>query len=224
MKKVIVTLDINYPKEITELTFPYMQKYADNIDADFVVLKDRKFTNLPITMEKFQLYELSNYYDWVIFLDADTIVNPNAVDFTSVIDYNTILVSEYLWPIGQFKVDEEIFEGKFDIHTPFYFLCFPSILKDVISLPSNPLDFVKYVNTTESMVTAGKDPSWHLDEFILNYNIIRYGLSTVSLKDDISGNKIATNGNYLSVVEKVKFLTENINILKNQINILGQYS
>lgn len=43
MKKVLVTLDIDYPKEITDITFPYMEKYAKNIGAEFLILKERKY-------------------------------------------------------------------------------------------------------------------------------------------------------------------------------------
>ena len=46
MKKVLVTLDINYPKEITDLTFPCMKQYAKNIGAEFIILKEKGFCPL----------------------------------------------------------------------------------------------------------------------------------------------------------------------------------
>ena len=68
MKKLLVTLNINdYDKEITELTFPYMKEYAHNIGADFHIITERKFPNFSITLEKFQLYEISEEYDKIIF-------------------------------------------------------------------------------------------------------------------------------------------------------------
>ena len=81
MKKLLVTLNINdFDKEITELTFPYMKEYAQNIGADFYIIKERKFLNLPVMLEKFQIYDISKDYDWIIYLDADCIINPKAKD------------------------------------------------------------------------------------------------------------------------------------------------
>jgi hypothetical protein len=222
MKKVLVTLDINYSKKITDLTFPYMEQYAKNIDADFIVLKDRKYPNLPITMEKFQLYDVSEHYDWTIFLDADCLINPKARNLTEIVDDDIIIVSEYLWPIKMFKVEDPTFKGIFNIHSCFYFLCFSNKTRNVVKMPNNPLNYCKYINSNYRLEHMGKDVSWHLDEFILNYNIVRFGLSTVSLKDDIRENVIATDGNYRSVEEKIIMLKENINILNN-IKVNGIY-
>ena len=56
MKKLLVTLNINdYDKEITGLTFPYMKEYAQNIGADFHVIKERKFPDFPLMLEEFQM-------------------------------------------------------------------------------------------------------------------------------------------------------------------------
>jgi hypothetical protein len=43
MKKLLITFDINYTKEITDITYPYMKSYADKIGADFKIITERKF-------------------------------------------------------------------------------------------------------------------------------------------------------------------------------------
>ncbi len=58
MKKLIATLNVNYSKEITDITYPYIESYAKKIDADFKVISERKFHNFPVNIEKFELYEL----------------------------------------------------------------------------------------------------------------------------------------------------------------------
>ena len=79
MKKLLVTLNINnYDKDITNLTFPYMRQYAQNIGADFHIINERKFPNFPLMIEEFQMYDYSSEYDWIIFLDADCLINPKA--------------------------------------------------------------------------------------------------------------------------------------------------
>ena len=51
MKKLIVTLNVNYSKEITDITYPYIESYAKKIDADFKVISERKFHNFPVNIE-----------------------------------------------------------------------------------------------------------------------------------------------------------------------------
>ena len=96
MKKALVTLDINYNQEITNLTYPYMRKYAEKIGADFVIMNERKFPHLSCNMEKFQLYEISANYDWTIFIDADALIHPNCPDVTEI--YKKDCVIELLLP------------------------------------------------------------------------------------------------------------------------------
>ena len=56
-----------------------MREYAKNIGADFHIIKEEVFLNYPVMLEKFQIYEISKDYDWIIYLDADCLINPNSV-------------------------------------------------------------------------------------------------------------------------------------------------
>ena len=60
IKKTIYTLALKgYAPELTSVTFPLMRKYAEKIEADFVVIEDRKFPDYYVTYEKFQIYEMA---------------------------------------------------------------------------------------------------------------------------------------------------------------------
>jgi hypothetical protein len=222
MKNLVVTLDIKYPKEITDLTFPYMQEYAKNIDADFKIITERKYPDLPIPMEKFQLYELCEYYDWTIFLDADDLINPKSVNLTKIIEKHTVIVSEYL----NYKVNPQ-YNIDVKIHCPFHFLCFHKMLKNVVKPHKSPKKFLKYINLKKELIENNKDISWHLDELILSKNIVKHKIPTISLKDDIiklyNLNILAFDGNYLNLQQKIDFIQKNIERLKTMSIIQGEY-
>jgi hypothetical protein len=227
MKNLVTTLDINYPKEITDLTFPYMEEYAKNIDADFKIITERKFSELPIPMEKFQLYEICKDYEWTIFLDADCLVNPKTINFTKVVECDIVIVSEYLDILNskdpQFETKNVMGKYDLDIDAPFSFLSFHNSQKNVVKPWGDPLQYKKYINVTEGMKKYNINQEWHLDDFLLATNIVKYGISTVSVKNDFPHTTIAHNGNYLNLREKVNSIKQNIERLKNLSNIQGEY-
>ncbi len=227
MKNLVVTLDINYPKEITDLTFPYMQEYAKNIKADFRVITERKFPDLPIPMEKFQIYKMCQDYEWTIFLDADCLINPNTVNFSNIVENNVVIVSEYLDILNsndpQFETKSVIGKYNLDLHSPFHFLACHKSQKNVVEPWDNPLQYTHYINITKGMKKYNKPQEWHLDEFLLATNIVKYGISTISVKDDLPHTTVAHNGNYLDLPSKIKNIKENIKRLTNMSNIQGEY-
>ena len=148
MRKLLVTLDINdYDKEITELTFPYMREYAKNIDADFHIITERKLKIfIQMRLEFFQLYEFSETYDWIIFLDADCLINPKGVDLTTLIEEDRVLIDKYCSPTHHFH--SKNIESKYDLkyYTPFFFLVFHKNSRDCVKPYQNPYDYYKYIN------------------------------------------------------------------------------
>src|SRR5271170_1397401 len=94
MKKTIYTLCVNnYAPEIQALTFPLMRHYADKIGADLVIITERKYPDMPITFEKFQVaeYAAARGDEWSIFLDADTLIDPEMFDVTNHVPQDTVL-------------------------------------------------------------------------------------------------------------------------------------
>lgn len=90
-RKAVVTINIGTKfKRMGELTIPTMRDYAKKIGAEFVEIND---ANLSINASqfsaywaKFQLYELLNKYDRIIYLDLDVIVRPHCPDLFSIVD------------------------------------------------------------------------------------------------------------------------------------------
>lgn len=94
MKKTIFTLAVDdYAPEITALTFPLMQRYADKIGAEFFVIRERKFPDhYPAVFEKLQIHALGRDMgnDWNIFFDADALIHPDMFDLTAHLSKDTV--------------------------------------------------------------------------------------------------------------------------------------
>jgi hypothetical protein len=93
VKKTLYTLNVNgYAPEITALTFPLLKHYAAKIGAEFHVITERKYPEMPITFEKFQVSELAQERgdEWSIFFDADTLIDPEQFDITNHLPKDTV--------------------------------------------------------------------------------------------------------------------------------------
>ena len=197
MKKLLVTLNINdYDKDITEITFPYMREYAKNIDADFYIITERKFSNFSITLEKFQIYEISEKYDRIIFLDADCIINPKTKDLTTLIDRDRILVSSFNPPDHHFYHKNINGEHTLKYYVPFHFLVFSKETRNCVKPYSDIANYYDYINLNSSHpemkkymslrthISDEKNKEILLDEFFLSLNIHKHCIKCASLKED----------------------------------------
>lgn len=91
MRKVVWTLNVdNYAPEITALTYPLLEHYAQKIGAEFRIISKRKFPDWPVTYEKLQIHELGKEYDWNIYIDSDALVHPEMFDPTNHMTKDTV--------------------------------------------------------------------------------------------------------------------------------------
>ena len=227
MKKLLVTLNIdNYDKEITELTFPYMKEYAKNIGADFHIIKERKFLNLPVMLEKFQIYDISKDYDWIIYLDADCIINPKEKDITSLVEKDRVLISDYISPDHHFH--SKNIEGKYNLqyYAPFFFLVFHNKNRDCVKPYKNAKQYRNYINLnsshpemiqymkTKSDIIGGDIKISMLDEFFLTLNLHRYNIKTAAYKKDFPELSIIAHTSDARDI-KIKHLKNTIKQIKS---------
>ena len=190
MKKTIFTLSVdNYAPEITELTFPLINQYADKIGADFAIITDRKFPDLPPVYEKIQLYELSRENDWTIFLDADTLVHPDFPDITPLLHKDTVCFHGKDFAPVRWRYNNYFLRDGRNIGACNWF----AIASDWCSDLWHPLEvpFDEAVQnifpTLEERNTVVKRT--HLiDDYLLSYNIARYGLKHKLIIDLLAQN------------------------------------
>ena len=201
MRHIVCTLDIGYPKVVTDITLPAMKAYSENIGAEFRILSDRKFSELPLTQEKFQLYELEA--DHITFLDVDALINPNATDFSVVVP-DAIVMAEIL-DGADFTQDSIPGREQFRVHSEF--LSFSAANKFIVEPHADPMQYIDQI--------LNKNPEWQLDEFVMSLNVLKHGADLIDLKRQFP-NTIAHDGNYKTIEQKVEFLKQNQAVIKSQ--------
>ena len=208
MKKVIYSLSINgYAPEITEVTFPLMQKYAHKIGADFEVIRTRKWPDLPPVYEKMQLYELSKHNDWTIYIDADTLVRPDFPDITPLLSKDTVCFHAKDFAPVRWRYNNDFLRDGRHIGACNWF----TIASDWCSDLWHPLEipFEEAVENifptlleTKTIITRE-----HLiDDYLLSWNIARFGLKHAMMETLLKQQYVDSRGylwhEYLKPVEE----------------------
>lgn len=194
MKKTLYTLNVNgYAPEITELTFPLMKHYAAKIDAEFVVIKDRKYPEMPITFEKFQVGELAQIRgdEWSIFFDADTLIDPEMFSVTNHLPRNTVAHNGKDFNGIRWKWDKYMHRDGRGIGSCTW--CVIASDWTVGDLWHNPLgcngddtsiqqevlaEILSNIHITVGEHNSGNCKTEHLiDDYLLSRNIARFGLA-----------------------------------------------
>lgn len=90
MEKAIVTLAIG-EDVLLRYAAPLMKLYATKVEAEFIVIKERK-TNHPVCpmLEKHQIYELFDKYDRILLMDVDIVIHPKSPDIFNVVPVDKI--------------------------------------------------------------------------------------------------------------------------------------
>jgi hypothetical protein len=188
LKKTIFTLDIdNYAPEITAVTYPFIEHYAEKIGADFHIITQRKFPEFPLTYEKFQIYELAQEMenDWNIYIDADTLVHPETIDFTLHVQKDTVIHHDKDMANVRWKYDRFFYRDGRNIGSCNWL----AIASDwCIELWKPPEDLTveeavrNIFPTVEEKGTVIK-PGHLIDDYIVSRNIAKYGLKFASCRD-----------------------------------------
>jgi hypothetical protein len=185
MRKLLVTLDINYHKEITEITYPYMQFYANKIGADFKIITEKKFSSQSTNIEKFQLYELSKNYDWTIFIDADALIHPNCPDVTEIYEKHTVIFNNYdLYPL-RFKPNNYTRRDKRNIGAATWFTVFSDWTRHLWKPYEDPKKYMSEINLLYTEKNFGYSTAHILDDYLVSRNIAKYGIKVKTIENDI---------------------------------------
>jgi hypothetical protein len=185
-KIVLYTLAVNnYCPEMTAITFPLMEYYADKIGAEFVVIRDRKWPDLPPVMEKFQVHEMAqkNGADWHIYLDADTLVHPDFFDITALLTKDTTCsgISSDFTPM-RFAPDEYFrrdgrFIGKGNWCAVFSNWCLDYYQPPDPMTKDHIMELARNIRLTTAEGLSGVMENHHLiDDYLVSRNLARYGL------------------------------------------------
>jgi len=195
MKKTLFTLDIDsYSPEITALTFPLLERYAHKIGAEFHVIRERKWPEMPPVYEKLQIYFLGRDNDWNIYIDADALVHPDFFDPTELIHKGTILHNATDFANNRWQYDNIFRRDGRHIGSCNWF----TVASDWCIDLWHPLDVsyeyaISHIFPIQDELNSVVTREHLIDDYTLSRNIARFGLkvkTVIGLMIDggISGN------------------------------------
>lgn len=219
MRKTLYTLVVDgFAPQITELTLPWMERYAHKIGAEFYIINQRQYPDMPPVYEKFQLYDLmvERQDDWAFFLDADALVHPDMFDPTEFIGKNTVMHHGVDMANNRFRYNDYMRRDGRHIGSCTWWVLCSDWCRDLWT-PLTDMSFNEALDNIfpiqHELVTV-VSPTHLIDDYILSTNIARYGLHVKTFFQMMEELKI--QGNYFfhlyteSVESKVKLIGETI--------------
>ena len=188
MSKCLWTLNIgNFAPSITEITYPLMRHYARKIGAEFRVITERKFpAEFPIPYEKLQINELGRDYEWNIFLDADTLVHPQCIDFTEYMTRDTVAHNGQDFASVRWTYDKYFRRDGRNIGSCNWLAIASNWCLDLWK-PLDDLTMQEAVNNITITVSESRcgviDRHHLLDDYTLSRNIAKFGLKHTTCRD-----------------------------------------
>ncbi|PNU19973.1 hypothetical protein C2E25_09890 [Geothermobacter hydrogeniphilus] len=95
-KRAIVTIAIGTKfQKLASYTHPFLRSYADKCGAEFIVIDSPRLSDRLglATYERFQLHDLLEDYDRIIYIDSDILVSPDSPDLFELVPAGVMGVS-----------------------------------------------------------------------------------------------------------------------------------
>lgn len=194
--KTIYLLNVdNYAPEITELTYPLIERYAKKIRAGIVEITKRKYPEYPVVYEKLQIYDLAKITntDWHIYIDSDTLIHPDTIDFTNLLHKDTVLhngadMASIRWHYNNYFLRDGRNIGSCN---------WLAIASDWCLDLWQPLDIpleeaLANITPIHTELQRGITKEHLLDDYTLSRNIARYGLKFTTADQLQKDNGIET--------------------------------
>lgn len=93
MKKdtLVLTISIGeYHKKIAKITLPFIKKYAEKINSDFLNIDEFKSEYITQKWNKFYIHELLNKYKRILYLDVDLIIREDCPNIFDIVPENKL--------------------------------------------------------------------------------------------------------------------------------------
>jgi hypothetical protein len=219
--RTIYLLNIgNYAPEITELTYPYVVRYAKKIDAEIYEITERKFPGWPVVYEKLQIHEIAQHEtktDWHIYIDSDALIHPETIDFTDHVTPDTVIETGFDRAPVRWRYDYYFKRDGRNIGCCNWFTIASKWCLDLW----RPIDDMTVEETLENIYPTVHEQNTvitreHLiDDYTLSRNIARFGLKFKTTKDICDGMGL-TEANFfmhqytISIEEKIELIKKTI--------------
>lgn len=217
IKKTIYLLNINnYAPEITSITYPWIERYANKIGADIEMITERKWPEFAPVYEKLQIKELAkkNGSDWNIYIDSDALVHPETIDFTNVLSKNTVMHNGFDVAGVRWKYDEYFLRDGRHISSCNWFTIASDWCLDLWTpLDLTPEEAVANIQPCVGEINTIIEPSHLIDDYTLSRNIARFGFKfttamEIQKKLGLEGWNFFYHVYTVPIDEKVKMLKE----------------
>lgn len=188
MRKTVYLLNIDdYAPELTALTYPHIEFYADKIDAKIHYITKRKFPDWDTDYEKLQIYDLARERndDWSIYIDSDALVHPELPDVTTLIPRDTVAHNGADFAPVRWKYDEYFMRDGRHIGSCNWCAIASSWCRDLWH-PCEDLTFeqaVSKITVTVEERHTGVTKEHLVSDYVLSRNIARYGLKFTTLNE-----------------------------------------
>jgi hypothetical protein len=185
-RKTVYLLNINdYAPELTALTYPHIEFWADKIDARVCKITQRRFPKWDIPYEKLQIYELARERDddWSIYIDGDALVHPELPDLTTLVPRDTVMHNGADFAPIRWLYDEYFLRDGRHIGSCNWLAVASSWCRDLWR-PLDDLTFAQAlanITVTVEERCSGIRPEHLIDDYTLSRNIARFGLKFTTL-------------------------------------------
>lgn len=189
MRKTLWTLNIgNYAPELCELTYPLLLAYARKMGADFQIINERRFPEMPVTYEKLQIFYLGRGNDWNVYIDSDAVIFPDMFDVTERISKDTVAHYSRDHCINRFKSNEYFRRDGRDIGAANWFAVASDWCLDLWNPRGHEYqealeEIMKAIRPIVVERQAGITPEHLIDDYTLSLNIARYGLKFTTVSE-----------------------------------------
>ena len=187
-RKTVYLLNIgDYAPELTALTLPHIEFYADKIGADIHVISERKFPDWDLDYEKLQIHDLARERDddWSIYIDSDALVHPELPDITALLPRDTVAHNGADFAGIRWRYDEYFLRDGRHIGSCNWLAAASSWCRDLWR-PLDDLTFeeaVSRINVTVEERHANVTAEHLVSDYALSRNIARFGLKFTALHD-----------------------------------------
>jgi hypothetical protein len=188
MKVLLVTIAVGdkYLEEYKNLFYESQKNYAFKNGYDFKVITDFLDNNIKekstISFNKILVcnQEWSNNYEFIIFVDADILININSPPIHNYIDYGNCIgiVDEYSQPSKERRLKIQERMGWETSATDYYKLCGFDIETDMVLnsgvlvlQPKIHKDFLNYTYNKHIMQSISHVRGFHFEQSAIGYEI-----------------------------------------------------
>ena len=248
MKVLLLTIAIGekYLTEYNDLFYESQKIYALKNGYDFKVITD--FLDKTITEKSTISFnkilvcnqEWSNDYDFIIFIDADILININSPPIHNYIDYGDCIgiIDEYSQPSKERRLNIQRKMGWETSAIDYYKLCGFDIQTDMVFnsgvlvlQPKIHNDFLKYIYNKYVIQSINHYREFHFEQSCIGYEIQKkniykvidnrfnavWGLTKLDNIENISLNKYFNNNYFIHFAghadfDKIKQIQYDINV------------